>query len=156
MKVQDLMTKTVFCVSTGQSLNEAAQLMWEHNCGSAPVVNAENQLVGMITDRDIAMAAYINGGSLKEIPISAVQSRDPIFCKQDDNISAVELMMQSKQVRRVPVVGENCEAVGIVSLNDIALAYKSGNRAVKSKDLCNTLAAICSPMSSASDIQAVA
>jgi len=58
VKVENIMTSTVFCVGSGQSLNEAAQLMWEHNCGSLPVVDEDNQIVGMLTDRDIAMAAY--------------------------------------------------------------------------------------------------
>jgi len=156
MKVKDLMTQHVFCVSIDQSLNDAAQLMWEHNCGSVPVVNAENRVVGMITDRDIAMAAYINGNRLVDTPVSTTQSRQLISCKRDDDLSAVERLMQAHQVHRVPVVGDNSEPVGILSLNDIAVAYRSGVKSIKPKELCETLSAICSTVSNAMPVRVVA
>jgi CBS domain-containing protein len=156
MKVKDLMKKNVFCVAANQTLNDAAHLMWEHNCGCAPVLDAESHVTGMVTDRDIAMAAYFEGKCLAEIPISTTQSRKLVACKPEDDLTDVQLMMQSHQVHRIPVVGENSEPVGIISLNDIAMAYKSGNKSVKAKDVSDTLSAICTTMSNVRAIQAVA
>jgi CBS domain-containing protein len=156
MQVQDLMTSNVFCVRNDQSLNDAAQLMWEHNCGSVPVVDGENRVVGMITDRDIAMAAYIKGSNLGAIPVSTAQSKSLTACELNDDVATVEHMMQSAQLHRIPVLGQNFQPLGIVSLNDLALAYKSGNRSIKAKDLCDTLAAICSPTGKQNPVQAVA
>ena len=156
MKVQNVMTTEVFCVGAAQSLNDAAQLMWEHDCGSAPVVDEDNQMVGMITDRDIAMAAYINGGSLNAIPVSVAQSKQIVCCKSDDEIGDVQHLMQMHQVHRIPVVDDSGTPVGIVSLNDIACAYKAGTRGLKAQDISNTLAAICSPMKKYSGPSSVA
>jgi CBS domain-containing protein len=156
MKVQDLMTHNVVCVTSDQSLNDAARLMWEHNCGCVPVVDAENHVVGMLTDRDIAMSAYITGNRLADTPVSSAQSRQVVSCKPDNDLGTVEGLMQAHQVHRVPVVGDNHELVGIVSLNDLAVAYKSGVRSIKPKDLCNTLSAICSTVSNALPMRVVA
>lgn len=149
------MSREVFCVSTGQSLNDAAQLMWEKNCGCAPVVDSENHVVGMVTDRDIAMAAYIEGKRLVDIPLSTTQSRPLVSCASTDELKAVERMMQSHQVHRIPVIDESKRPVGIVSLNDIAMAYKAGNKDVKPKELSDTLSAICATVGGKS-VQAMA
>lgn len=156
MKVENIMTSTVFCVGSGQSLNEASQLMWEHNCGSLPVVDEDNQIVGMLTDRDIAMAAYINGKTLSEIPVSTAHSQELVCCQKGDDISDVQHMMQGHQVHRIPVIGDRGEPLGIVSLNDIARAYKAGTRQIKAKDISDTLAAICGPSKVAGTPTAVA
>lgn len=156
MKVQDLMTKKVFCVGVDQSLNDAARLMWEHDCGCVPVIDSEYHVVGMVTDRDIAMAAYINGNRLVDMPVSTTLSRGLVSCLPQDDLSAVQLKMQSNQVHRIPVLGDNSEPVGIVSLNDIAVAYQSGVKAIKAKELSDTLAAICGSGSKVSAVQAVA
>jgi len=156
MKVKDLMTQNPFCVSSDQSLNDATQLMWEHNCGSVPVVNAENHVVAMLTDRDIAMSAYITGNRLADTPVSSAQSGQVVSCKPDNDLSTVEELMQLHQLHRIPVVGDNHELVGIVSLNDLAVAYKSGAKSIKPKDLCDTLSAICSTVSNAMPMRGVA
>ena len=151
MKVENIMSTEVFCVGSAQSLNDAAQLMWEHNCGSAPVVDEDNQMVGMITDRDIAMAAYINGGSLSSIPVSVAQSKEIVCCKSDDEVDDIQYKMRTHQLHRIPVIDDNGQPVGIVSLNDIARAYKAGTKGLKAQDISTTLAAICSPMTKYSD-----
>jgi CBS domain-containing protein len=146
MKVQEIMATEVFCVVDEQSLKEAAKLMWEHDCGSAPVVDEDNLMVAMITDRDIAMAAYLNGGSLSAIPVALAQSDRVVCCKSDDEIDDVQHLMQMNQVHRIPVIDDRGHPVGIVSLNDIACAYKAGTEDLRAQDVSNTLAAICSPM----------
>ena len=146
MKVQNIMTAEVLCVGSAQSLKEAAQLMWEHNCGSAPVVDGNDKIVAMVTDRDIAMAAYINGCSLDAIPLTIAQSKEVVCCKPDDEIDDVQHIMQMHQVHRIPVIDDDSRPVGIVSLNDVACAYKAGTKGLKAQDISKTLAAICSPV----------
>jgi CBS domain-containing protein len=140
------MTKNVFCIGDARSLNDAAQLMWEHNCGSVPVVNEDRQVVAMITDRDIAMAAYIQGRSLADIPLETAQSQQLVCCHAQDDIREVQHMMRTHQLHRIPVVDDSLQPVGIVSLNDIASVCQSGSRQIKPKDVSDTLAAICSSM----------
>ena len=146
MKVQDIMTREVFSVGSTQTLRDAAQLMWKHDCGILPVVDEDRQIVGMITDRDIAMAAYLDGKSLEAIPVSAAHSKQIVCCKSGDGIDDVQHMMQTYQVHRIPVVDDKGETVGIVSLNDIARAYQAATVGLTAQDISNTLAAICGPI----------
>jgi CBS domain-containing protein len=149
MKVQELMTKKVFSVTDRQTLNDAAQIMWEHNCGCVPVLSAENShLVSVITDRDIAMASYINGKCLSDIPVMVAHSKRAIVVQPQDDIDAVEKIMQSNQIRRIPVIDEASLVVGIVSLNDIAMASKVNHSEVSADDVSSTLAAISRKKSS--------
>ena len=143
MKVAEIMTSDVFSVTQQQSLNEAAQLMWEHDIGSVPVLGDDNQVVAMLTDRDIAMASYLNGSRLDHIPVSIAESRQVVCCKPDDEMGTVENLMQENQIRRIPVIGESAELLGIVSLNDLACAYSTNGKTMKSKELSDTLAGIC-------------
>jgi CBS domain-containing protein len=101
-------------------LNRAAQLLWEGNYGAAPVVAADGTLVGMITDRDICMAAYTQGRTLAEIGVESVMSRDVHSCAAEDSVAhALELMAQ-KQLRRLPVKNPDGRLSGIVTLADVA------------------------------------
>jgi len=146
VKVQEVMTRNVFCIGDAQSLNDAAQLMWEHNCGSVPVVNEDRQVVAMITDRDIAMAAYTKGRCLADIPLDTAKSQQLVCCKPEDDIREVQHMMRTHQLHRIPVVDDKLQPVGIVSLNDIAGLCQSGSKQIKPKDVSDTLAAICGSM----------
>ena len=74
MKVQDVMTRNVAACGVDESLNRAAQLMWECDCGSIPVLDASGSVCGMLTDRDICMAAYTQGLPLTQIPVRNVMS----------------------------------------------------------------------------------
>ena len=69
MRIGDLMTREVQCCAVGDSLNEAARIMWESDCGVVPVVDSEHRVVGVVTDRDISMAAYTRGRTLQDVSI---------------------------------------------------------------------------------------
>jgi len=144
MKIKQLMTKTVYSINNNQSLSDAAQLMWDHDCGWLPVLDENSKVLAAITDRDIAMAAFLNGKCLSDIPVSKAQSQNLIACGPEDDIKAVEEIMRSNQVRRIPIVDKNASLAGIISLNDIALAYQAGNKGVDPRVLSETLAGICS------------
>jgi CBS domain-containing protein len=75
MNASDLMTKTVQACGADDNLQRAAQIMWERDCGVVPVVDVDNRVVGMITDRDIAIAAYRQGRPLWQIPVASAMAR---------------------------------------------------------------------------------
>ena len=116
------MTREVKACSQSDTLNRAAQLMWESDCGCIPVVsgNGDGKLVGVVTDRDIAMAAYIQAKQLWAIPVIEAMAQKVIVCRADDGISRAEALMRDNKVRRLPVLDQNERLVGILSLNDIA------------------------------------
>jgi len=147
MKVRDIMTRTVHRCGPDGSVTDATRIMWEHDVGAVPVIDATGRPIGMITDRDICMAAYTRGQGLREMNVSSVMSRDLYACRPEDPIAEVERTMMEHQVRRLPVVDATSKLVGIISLNDIALA-RARNPIEKAKerllgDVTETLAAIC-------------
>jgi len=74
MNASDLMTTGVKTCRVDDSVERAAQIMWEHDCGAVPVVDADERLVGIVTDRDVCMAAYTRGDSLQAIAVSGVMA----------------------------------------------------------------------------------
>lgn len=121
MKLEQLMTRQVKSSRASDTLNEAAQAMWEGDLGCVPVLGANDELVGIITDRDIAMAAYIQGKPLRDINVGDVMTRDVQLCKPGESVSHAEALMRRFQIRRLPVVDASGRLLGIVSMNDIAL-----------------------------------
>ena len=75
MKIQNLMTRDVRTCRREDVLVEAARIMWENDCGSVPVVDAQRHVVGMITDRDICMAAYTRGQRLADMTVESAMSK---------------------------------------------------------------------------------
>ena len=148
MQVKDILTSAVKTCRKGESCREAARILWENDCGCAPVTDAEGKVIAMITDRDICMAAYFQGKPLQEIPVESAMSRELWTCSPDDPLAAAERTLQNHQVRRLPVVDGSRRLRGVVSLSDIARALtpvgaaKNGTTPV---EVSETLAAICRP-----------
>lgn len=148
MKIDDVMTKDAASCGTSDSLNRAAQLMWERDCGCLPVLE-DGKVVGMITDRDICMGAYTQGRSLDQIDVGSAMTRGAFTCAPSDSLEAAMRLMQKQQVRRLPVVTFDGRLAGIVSLNDLAVRAPSHlSRAEKEHEIRQveeTLAAVCRP-----------
>lgn len=120
MKAEDWMTRDVRTCRPETSMNEAAHLMWARDCGALPVVGADARVVGMITDRDLCMGAYLQGKALKDLRVGDSMTRTVFSCQATDPIEEVIRCMGNNQVRRVPVVDARGKPVGILSLNDLA------------------------------------
>lgn len=117
--IESIMTSKVRVVQAGDSLREAAHWMNELGVGSLPVVQGQ-QLAGMITDRDITVRATAQGLNPDDTRVSEVMSEDVKSCQQDQSVSKVMQMMGDLQLRRLPVVDNQGQLVGIVSLGDLA------------------------------------
>jgi CBS domain-containing protein len=145
MKVESVMSKNIATCSPQQSLNDAARIMWERDCGIVPVTDGEGRIMGVVTDRDVAIAAYTKGRRLSEIGIGDVMSRTVAWCRPSDSVGDAERKMQQAQVHRLPVVDEVGALLGVLSLVDIALATRRGPEKVRPGEVGETLAAIRRP-----------
>lgn len=120
MRAQDWMTRDVRTCRPETSLNDAANEMWQGDCGILPVLDDDQKVVGVITDRDVCMGAYLQGKALSDLPVRNSMSRTVFSCRPSDSIEDVIRCMADHQVRRVPVVDARGKLAGIVSLNDLA------------------------------------
>jgi CBS domain-containing protein len=152
MKVEDLMTKDVMTCGPDDTLDRAAHVMWVGDCGCVPVVDEARRLVGIITDRDVCMAAYTQGKPLGEIPVATAMARVVQYCDPEDSVAAAEEAMRTHRVRRLPVVAPEGHLAGIISLNDLARAAhqqrtRKARAGVTPLGVSETLAAVCEPRS---------
>ena len=139
-----LMQPAQVCRPT-DTLNNPARLMWELDCGAVPVVNDVGHLVGIITDRDICMAAYTRGKPLGALTVESAMSKHVIAVSPRDTLESVAVLMRQKQIRRILVV-EQRKLLGIVTLADLArhCDAKPESRHARSV-LAHTIAAISEP-----------
>lgn len=151
MRVEELMTKSIRTCRPDDTLSQAAQIMWEADCGAVPVVSSdgEGRAVGIITDRDVCMAGYTRGRSLQEMRVREAMTKDLRCCRPSDLLAEAEASMRSAQVRRLPVVDESGHLVGLISLADLAreAAQERGSKrpAIREEEVGDTLASICEP-----------
>jgi CBS domain-containing protein len=118
MRVSEAMTREVRIATPGQSIRDVAKIMGEIDAGSMPV-GENDRLVGMITDRDIAIRAVAQGKG-PDTPVREVMSQEVKYCYEDEDLEHVAKNMGDIQVRRLPVVNRDKRLVGIVSLGDVA------------------------------------
>jgi len=142
MKIARLMTKDVKTCRHTDMLDAAVRLMWDCDIGSLPVTDDTGQLVGMITDRDACMAAFLQRQPLHDIAVSGAMTKHPVSCTTDDNDRDVAALMAKHKIRRIPVVDDTHRPIGMVSLNDLAIAMVR-SREIPSNQVASTLAAIC-------------
>ena len=119
MRVSEAMTRDVRLADPTQSIRDAARIMADIDAGAIPV-QENDRLVGMITDRDIAVRA-VAAGKGPDTPVRDVMSRDIKYCYEDEEIDHVAKNMGDIRVRRLPVVNRDKRLVGIVSLGDVAV-----------------------------------
>ena len=130
MRVSEAMTRDVRLAQPGQTIRDAARIMADIDAGAVPV-SENDRLVGMITDRDIAVRA-VAAGKGPDTPVREVMSQDVKYCYDDEDLDHVARNLGDIRVRRLPVVNRDKRLVGIVSLGDLALKdERAAGKAVK-------------------------
>src|SRR4030095_8760448 len=119
------MTTDVKRWSRETNLAAAARIMWEGDCGAVPVTDERDHVVGVITDRDICIAAATRPRTEGEIPVKDVISKALFTCAPGDDVRAALATMKARKVRRLPVVDQGGRLAGIVSIHDIAVQVRS-------------------------------
>jgi CBS domain-containing protein len=147
MKVKDVMNPIVKACRPSDNLAWAAELMWENDCGVLPVVGEGGQVVGLITDRDICMAAAMTHENLANLAVESVISGDVFGCAVEDDIRSALTIMQEKRVRRLPVLAADGTLAGILSMNDLVLQAQPATGKDVGRlsygDIVHTYQAIC-------------
>jgi CBS domain-containing protein len=143
LKVNELMTRNVRSCAASDTLERAAELMSRHDCGCVPVVDERSHVVGVLTDRDICMAAYTRRVALSQVLVGDAMSREVYTCLGEQPVGIAEKLMQTRQVRRIMVTEASGKLVGLLSIADIARETR-----VKADDL--------KPLSPASFVVAMA
>jgi CBS domain-containing protein len=121
MKVKSSMHKGVEWVSPDTPVRVLANVMREQDIGAIPV-GEDDRLVGMVTDRDITVRAVANGTDVSALTAKDVMTKGIVWCRDADDVSHAANIMQSKQIRRLPVIDKNKRMVGILSLGDLSHA----------------------------------
>ena len=120
MKVLEIMTEDVSVIRPDSTLKQAAQEMRELGVGALPVCDGE-RLIGMLTDRDITIRAVAEGLNPNDTSVSACMSPDLVYCFEDDASDEAEGLMQTTQIRRLPVISRDKKLVGILAIGDLAI-----------------------------------
>ncbi|MGE5500312.1 MAG: CBS domain-containing protein [Ignavibacteriales bacterium] len=119
MKVREVMHRGVACAEPGTPIRDVAAMMLKADVGSIPI-HEKGRLVGIVTDRDIAVRAVADGRDIDALTAREVMTFDPLCCRESDDLDRTIALMEHRKVRRVPVIGDAGEPIGMVSLGDIA------------------------------------
>jgi CBS domain-containing protein len=119
MQVKEIMTKDIASLKSDDTIEKAAQLMKQYDVGSIPVCN-QNNVVGIVTDRDITLRCVATGQDVKNQKVCDIMTENPVVGSPEMNVNDAVKIMSEKQIRRLPIV-ENNSLVGIVALGDISL-----------------------------------
>ncbi len=147
MRAQELMTRTIVTCHVNDTMADAAAKLWDHDCGAIPVVDDDGRLTGMITDRDLCMAAYLRGRPLDELLVNSAMSSHVVTGRPDQTVGEIEEQMAAHQVRRVPIVDDEGRPIGMISLNDLAIESVQPDSRITfgMVKIAHTLAAIGGP-----------
>ena len=148
--VREIMSCPPITCRPEETLAQAARFMWDCDCGAVMVTTVEEQLVGIITDRDICMASYMSGRPLHQIQASETMARHVHSCRGEDSVHSALLSMGLHQLRRLPVVTAHDEPIGLISLNNVIRYAVSGDGRLR-RELLETLAQVCQPRGLASE-----
>jgi CBS domain-containing protein len=119
MKVRDVMTSSAVYCKPDTNVGAAVELLWSHNCGMLPVVDVNNRLVGIVTDRDLCIAMGTRNRLPGELTVGEIAITHVFTCKPNDEIHEALGTMAEKQVCRLPVVNDEGMPQGILSMDDI-------------------------------------
>ena len=146
MKAAELMTPDPITVERGTTISEVARELREHDIGIVPVVDsrADRRLLGVITDRDVAVRCVAAGHEPHQCAVDQHMTRDVRAVHAGDDVATVMDVMKSAQVRRVPVVDAKDRVIGIIAQADLAVDAVE-DQAVSKLDVADTIARISEP-----------
>ena len=121
MKVKEMMHKGVEWVSPDTSVATLAKKMLQHDVGALPV-GENDRLIGMVTDRDIAMRGVAKGKDISKLTAKDIMTKNVIWCRDSESVDDAARLMETKRIRRLPVIDEHKRMVGMLSLGDISHA----------------------------------
>jgi CBS domain-containing protein len=149
MLARDVMTPNPGCVTEHDSVQVAARLMRELHCGCLPVVEDQRHkhIRGIVTDRDIAVRVIAPGKPM-DTPVGEVMSAGVSCCRPDMRVEEVEEIMAQRRVRRVPVVDDRGDCIGIIALADLARAA-GASQELDDREIARVLERISEPLEEA-------
>jgi len=148
MIVKEVMNHEVTTCRPDTTLESAAMLMWNGDCGTVAIIDDESKVTGIITDRDICMAVALQHKTASDIQVQEVMSRNLFICNPENDIMNALKTMSFQQVRRLPVINDSGRLEGIISIEDIIARADRGRRGIQTPELSyddtmTTLKAIC-------------
>jgi CBS domain-containing protein len=144
MRIRDIMTRDVVSCAKDLNIAAAARLMLDGRFGTLPIVDENGKLIGIVTDRDIAMAAAMLDRNASQIFVHEAMTEQVRSCFADDDIRGALKQMEEARVRRLPVIDGAGHLVGILSVDDIVRRALDRRGGVSSAVFVNVIAAICS------------
>jgi CBS domain-containing protein len=144
MRVSKFMTQELVSCGPTDTLERAAELMWNRDIGCLVVIDDDDRVVGVITDRDICMSVYTRGALLRDVAVSSAMATTVHTCRDDEELEMVQLEMGRHQIRRMPVLDAAGHAIGMISLSDLARGSRR-HTAISPAEVGTTLAEVCKP-----------
>lgn len=120
MKVRELMETDVACAGPSANAGVLAETLWTRDCAFLPIVDEARRVLGVITDRDMAIALGTRDRRASELPAEELMSKSVATCREDDDVAQALATMQDHHVRRLAVVDKDDGLVGVISLTDLA------------------------------------
>lgn len=146
MRVRDVMTWTAASCYADMNLAEAVEIMWNRNCGFLPIVDAQEKVLGVITDRDICIALGTRNRLPGEISVKDVATKGLYCCNLDDDVRSALQTMTRARVRRLPAISDAGKLEGVLSMDDVVFHTELGNSTgeLLAKDVVDALKKIYS------------
>lgn len=129
MKVKEVMMAPPICCGAETNLGVAAEILWRQNCGILPITNKQERVTGVVTDRDMFIALATRNRLAGELTLGEITSGRVYSCKPDDDIHLAMATMAKHGVRRLPVVNDTENVVGLLSMDDVVREAQMGERA---------------------------
>lgn len=147
MRVQDIMVNDIATCAPDADLESVAMMMWNNDCGIVPITDKDGKPLGIITDRDISIAAAMKHRQLSEISASDVKDGQIVSCQPDQDVKNALKMMRDTRIRRLPVVDRQGSLVGMLSMGDIVANIPTNSDATTPdnptcEDIVSTLKAV--------------
>lgn len=140
MKVKDCMCKDVVYLAPQNTIKDCAKLMSDKHIGCVPICDDNKKVVGLVTDRDVILRSIACDKDTTTTMLSDIMTCNVCFCSSEEEVSKAQDIMSTNQIRRLPVVNENNEIVGIITLGNLCISQNVNNREISEtlENICKT------------------